>query len=163
MLELLDLQFEGFHQEISDFVSNLYALMEKLLHNCLEAVSPPGDGNFFSLILSCFYINGRTIQNFNRFSNFLLQTQWDEESSCGTSQTVSRLPLTQQRSLEVMWTLLQSSTCQTRPLPHASLLQNSCPSLAVFFSTHHFGGEQRHTSVVRVFSPPLCHMGWLAM
>lgn len=49
MLELLDLQFEGFHQEISDFVSNLYALMEKLLHNknCLEAVSPPGDGNFF--------------------------------------------------------------------------------------------------------------------
>ncbi|XP_049525173.1 uncharacterized protein LOC119457114 [Dermacentor silvarum] len=76
VLELLSFQFDDNQPEISDFVNNLYMLVEKLVpkKNCLEEVSPPSAGkNFlFDAVLS-FYINRGTIRNFNRYSNCPLQ------------------------------------------------------------------------------------------
>lgn len=76
VLELLSFQFDDNQPEISDFVNNLYMLVEKLVpkKNCLEVVSPPSAGKnfFFDAVLS-FYINRGTIRNFNRYSNFPLQ------------------------------------------------------------------------------------------
>lgn len=76
MLELLDFQFGNEQDEVSNFVNNLYNLIEKLVpkKNCLEVVSPPSAGkNFFFDPFLSFYINRGTIRNFNRFSNFPLQ------------------------------------------------------------------------------------------
>lgn len=76
MLELLNFQFDEDYQEISNFVNNLYSLVEKTVpkKNCLEVVSNPSAGKnfFFDAVLS-FYINRGTIRNFNRYSNFPLQ------------------------------------------------------------------------------------------
>ncbi|XP_072141949.1 uncharacterized protein, partial [Dermacentor andersoni] len=76
VLELLNFQFDDNQLELSDFVNNLYMLVEKLVpkKNCMEVVSPPSAGKnfFFDAVLS-FYINRGTIRNFNRFSNFPLQ------------------------------------------------------------------------------------------
>ncbi|XP_037515558.1 uncharacterized protein LOC119391994 [Rhipicephalus sanguineus] len=76
VIELLNFQFDENQNEISDFVNNLYMLVEKIVpkKNCMEVVSPPSAGKnfFFDAVLS-FYINRGTIRNFNRFSNFPLQ------------------------------------------------------------------------------------------
>lgn len=76
VIELLNFQFDENQNEISDFVNNLYMLVEKIVpkKNCIEVVSPPSAGKnfFFDAVLS-FYINRGTIRNFNRFSNFPLQ------------------------------------------------------------------------------------------
>ncbi|XP_049273758.1 uncharacterized protein LOC125759329 [Rhipicephalus sanguineus] len=76
VLELLNFQFDENHNEIAEFVNNLYMLVEKMVpkKNCIEVVSPPTAGKnfFFDAVLS-FYINRGTIRKFNRFSNFPLQ------------------------------------------------------------------------------------------
>ncbi|KAH8008783.1 hypothetical protein HPB51_004173 [Rhipicephalus microplus] len=43
MMELLNFQFHGIHEEVSAFVNNLYSLVEKAIpkKNCMEIVSPP--------------------------------------------------------------------------------------------------------------------------
>ncbi|KAH7938675.1 hypothetical protein HPB51_028806 [Rhipicephalus microplus] len=75
MIELLNFQFHGIHEEVSAFINILYSLVEKAIpKNCMEIVSPASAGKklFFDPVLS-FYINHGTIRNFNRYTSFPLQ------------------------------------------------------------------------------------------
>lgn len=151
MLELLDFQFDSNRQEVSDFVNNLYCLVEKLIpkKNCMEIVSPPGAGKnfFFDAVLS-FYINRGTVRNFNRFSSFPLQDTvgrrilvWNEpncESSAldsvavkySADQTITRTPSlscpTMKCFLPMKPSITACSGTSGRPAPSSSASTRRC-------------------------------------
>ncbi|KAH8022372.1 hypothetical protein HPB51_023614 [Rhipicephalus microplus] len=75
MMELLNFQFHGIHEEVSAFVNNLYSLVEKATPKKIAWKSCPlrvQAKTFFDPVLS-FYINRGTIRNFNRYTSFPLQ------------------------------------------------------------------------------------------
>lgn len=76
IVEFLEYQFDGDHEVILRFLTELYGVLERkeAKHNCILVISPPDAGkNFFFDMFFSYYLNYAVICRANRHNNFAFQ------------------------------------------------------------------------------------------